>query len=100
MSTTDWATKAAEEIRSKVIAEGGTSAMQFITNSDIASIIAAHAEPLVALLRESRREHMTKTSEWCPKSDFDYEDDPTVTCTCSASAWNAKVDAALKGGKV
>lgn len=45
--TESWTTKAAREVRTKFAEGGASSALQFITVDDIASIIAAHAEPRV-----------------------------------------------------
>jgi hypothetical protein len=54
MSTADWATRTARHIRGMFQDEGFVGLdSPFVTEDKIASIIAAHAEPLVALLRES-----------------------------------------------
>ncbi len=78
MSTT-WATKAAEEIMSERV--GGTNDIGIEETRDI---ILKHTAPLVALLRESKREHSLD----CPEN-------PSYRCTCGADAWNARVEAAL-----
>ena len=86
----DWATKAAECVDPKA------------SVSRIAAIIALHAEPLVALLREARRSHDKGYNEEscdyppCPKSD-ECEANDNMACTCSADAWNARIDAVLAG---
>lgn len=115
----DWTTKAARVIHLqfdlKNIAPQNTSVPR------IAAIIAQHAEPLVALLRESKREHRHCDDSWyccgkctsldhmmCPGGE-NHEHDAAcylgahageaarefMECNCGADEWNAKVDAAL-----
>lgn len=80
-----------------------------------ASVVDEHITPLVALLRESRREHLHCDDSWyccraCRSSDhmlvegehlghgYDrqpHEDHGKGLCTCGADAWNARVDAVL-----
>ena len=83
-STNDWATTCAQRIKDEI--EPG----ELPTVARVAAIIAAHAEPLMALLREAKREHRDD----CLSSNWSYN-----TCICGASAWNAKVDAAVEGVK-
>lgn len=53
---------------------------------------------LVALMRESRREHLIcQKDPFHPDGDYDADSDPGDVCVCGADAWNAKVDAALVG---
>ena len=78
----DWATKAAEHI---VNEWNHTPTFLFLPNhmfspqsiAHVAAVIAHHAEPLVALLWESKREHIRNG---CFKDEF-----------------NSRVDAALAG---
>lgn len=112
-SINDWAAKAAERI---VYGKNGP-----ISEERIAAIIATFAEPLVALLRESRREHLhVEDDTWycCGACTHECEsDDPghehsegccvsshdnvpkrvQGVCDCGAAAWNARLDAALAG---
>lgn len=83
----DWTTKAARSICGERLSNPRSADDQ----ERIASIIAAHAEPLVALLRESKqwrhqvgcaaRSGLRAPSQW--------------PCDCSANAWNTRVEAAL-----
>ena len=111
-SVYDWATKCAEKIREWVNHEWSLREFSDITvdqgeaikmHADrIAAIVALHAGPLVTLLRECGRGVHSKgyneeSSDYppCPKShEFGDADDK---CTCGADAWNARVDAALRG---
>jgi hypothetical protein len=107
MSPADWATKAADEI----LRQHG-ALFPHITSMNVASIITTHAEPLVALLRESKQEHLHVDDAFycCPKCtciNTRYEKDGNTEivevrapngpglCTCGADAYNAKVDAVL-----
>jgi hypothetical protein len=97
----DWVSKASTAIFDDFEMEDMidlTAAGQQAIKTRIASIIAAHAEPLVALLRESKREHMST----CEAISHRRSDDGGVTfawpakaCTCGARAWNAMVEASL-----
>lgn len=60
-----------------------------------ASIIAAHAEPLVALLRESRRDHHHACMAYTDGGRHKPEGDCTMDC--DVGNWNARVDSALAG---
>lgn len=104
MDIEDWTAKAAKTIHEAFIAEGGSSAAKFVIEDRIATIIATFADPLITLLRESRREHRHCDDSWycCKKcSAIDHgglEDVPAdAMCNCGADAWNARVDAALAG---
>jgi hypothetical protein len=90
----DWASAAAEYIDGEYSA--GLSARYQPRISRIASIIATFAEPLVALLRESKHEGSHAPS--CPSSRMILGDDPgDYECTCDARDWNTRVDRALAG---
>jgi hypothetical protein len=86
----DWAARAGAYIRES----GPVSAHR------VAAIVAFFAEPLVKLLEEARRSHdrgyNDESSDYppCPKSDEDALHD--ARCTCSADAWNARIDEVLK----
>lgn len=106
-SVNDWAAKAADRIDNEIrMPSLGSSAKRRPSKERIAAIIATFAEPLVALLRESRREHHHCDDSWycCPMCES--EDHGRLgegpghhdrKCTCGAAAWNARVDAALAG---
>lgn len=90
---TNWIQQAARHIENKYQlgdTEGG-----------IASIIAEHAAPLTALLEESRRKHYhCDDSYYCCKACAHPDHpskwiDPSEPCTCGASDWNSRLDAAL-----
>jgi hypothetical protein len=113
-STESWTTKAAAQIvgEMRVISPDNSVFALGPTKERIASIIATHAESrikeLEALLRESKRTHDRGYNEEscdyppCPKSNDDDNGGPGELehkCTCSADAWNAKVDEALRGIK-
>lgn len=80
----DWATKAAIEIDS-VGGRRGTNPEEV---KRIASIISAHATPLITLLRESK--HLLRHEPGCMAAWAEigvvYDD---KRCTCSVDAWNA-----------
>ena len=80
----------------------------------IAAIVATYAGPLVALLREARREHLhCDDDSWyccraCHAADHGLAEGESLregerwgtavgVCTCDADAWNARVDAVLAG---
>jgi hypothetical protein len=99
-SINDWAAKAAQRIAD----ESHPSIVGSMSLERIAAIIATFAEPLVALLRESRREHRRHCdkeasspcdcgSGHCPINAVARE---AAKCTCGADAWNARVDKALE----
>lgn len=105
-STADWATRAAERICyevGRVEREGAGVKPDVASVNRIASIVATHAEPLVALLREAKREHhnsLTAYSGWaCGVFVTDNATGKAEACTCGASNWNARVDAALNPSK-
>jgi hypothetical protein len=88
----DWITEAAEEIFRK----HELRALYTLPAKSYAAIIAKHAEPLIALLKESKREYhgYDDDGDHCEKTNYL---DGTHSCTCGTDEWNAKVDAALKG---
>lgn len=102
-----WAAKAAEGISSEFPSIKFPDMLP--SDERIAAIIATFAEPLVALLREARREHFHSerdTLDCCPQCRRDlglpgykctggWPKDGS--CTCGASKWNARIDAALAG---
>ena len=114
-SINDWAAKAAERIAFEFVV--ATSAKR--SAERIAAIIATFAEPLVALLREARREHhhdpvsnyehdrgccpQCTCESWNPVAksqdegelDAEHEPNSNEICDCGADAWNARVDATL-----
>ena len=57
---------------------------------DIIPAIVKYMEPLIALLRESKREH--EGEPWPCDATFTRDAGP---CSCGADAWNARVDAVL-----
>ena len=77
-SINSWATKAAHRI---VINCGHQCSM---SAERVAAIISTYAEPLMILLRGSKRDHSVECAI--------VEDRP---CTCGADAWNARIDATL-----
>lgn len=103
-SVEDWATRCARRIRSEMLvvvpAHEPTMVGLGPSESRIAAIIVLHAEPLLKLLAESRREHHRGYNDEmcdyppCPRSDGEPFYD--VKCTCGADEWNAKVDEALR----
>ena len=113
----NWIDMAAETI-------AGDPACCDISSSDasaIAEVVATFAEPLVSLLRESKREHYHCDDGWyccgkclcrCSSTAKDHEhfledcwpashggEAARVggVCNCGADAWNRRVDAALSG---
>jgi len=98
-SINDWAAKAARRILEEkfILAQSKEG-----KEARVAAIIATFAEPLMALVRESRREHgylcvkckMTLAYGGMPVPKEKIEEG---TCTCGADEWNAKVEAALDG---
>lgn len=100
----DWAARAAEQIQNEYLKTAPESP-ELVTNEDVASIISSHAAPLVALLREARREHYHCDDSWycCPLCDSDDHGGPGAggaykkpgECTCGADAFNARIDALL-----
>ena len=101
MSTEDWAAKAARRIKQGIDAQVANHT--YLQEERIAAVIATFAEPLVKLLRESRREHsrtyLDEMNDYppCPLSDVDAIGDEK--CTCGADAFNAKIDAVLAGDR-
>lgn len=111
-SINDWASKAAHRIATE-ITFGVPHVPRQRHENRIAAIIATFAEPLVALLKESRREHHHCDDSWycCGKCKSEDHCGITLTshdapkrragvCDCGADAWNARVDAALAGEKL
>jgi hypothetical protein len=80
MTTAGWAAKAADAIIVEVVVDHLRNPQQ-----TIASIISAHAAPLVALLRDVRREHRI----FCDTQAIGCG---LPCCTCGAGPWNARVD--------
>lgn len=119
-SINDWAAKCADRIDDEYPHARGK---QHPSIDRIAAIIATFAEPLMNLLRESKREHYHCEDSWycCGKCDHDchyrgaedHEHDEDCypnthdgegartngVCNCGADAWNARVDAVLDGVK-
>ena len=110
-SINDWAAKAAERIQEECDGNFGCT----VSVERIAAIIATFAEPLIALLQESRREHYhfggdIPGTDCCPRCtcqcwpadpepDFEPEPNSKLPCDCGADAWNARVEAVLGGRK-
>jgi len=113
-SVNDWAAKAARRIDEEY-PFNREIARPRPTKDRIAAIIATFAEPLVALLRESRRDHHHAADgdvcdgaccpQCCcceswpddPEGDFEPTPNSDAACTCGAAEWNARIDAALEG---
>jgi hypothetical protein len=99
-SINDWAAKAAERIDDEY---PHARRKQRPSTERIAAIIATFAEPLMAMLREAKREHsrgyLSEESDHppCKKSHEDYAEKFDGPCTCGADAWNAKIDTVLAG---
>lgn len=64
-----------------------------VTREEYVEHLERRCYELADLLRESRREH-DQDGQGC------FGDEEPGTCICGADAWNARVDAALAGGKV
>ena len=111
-SINDWAAKAAQRIVDEH--DPLRRGLDPPGPERIAAIIATFAEPLMKLLRESKREHDhfpdgdIRDGTCCPRcccaswpndpeADFEPEPNSDDPCSCGADAWNAKVDAALAG---
>lgn len=113
----DWTTKAARRIRGDMD-YWGDKLLPHDKEERIAAIIATFAEPLMTLLRESKRMHRhdtpldeDETNDCCPQCACDSwigterimtDNDeypanrPGELCTCGAAEWNAKIDEVLK----
>lgn len=107
-SIQDWAAKCATRIDEEFV-----TAKHRPSPERIAAIIATFAEPLMNLLRESKREHLheqdTVGRSYCcpqctcqswpddPEGDFEPTPNSDEPCTCGADTWNAKVDRVLNG---
>lgn len=113
-SVNDWAAKAAQRIL--VEYESKSPYDKRDSEAHVAAIIATFAEPLVAMLRESHREHYHSNDSWyccgqctheCDNEEMDHEHDESCCvgsnsqrpekCNCGVSAWNAKIDKVLGG---
>lgn len=85
-----WAILAARRVHLRFLLQA--HAPQDTSIAALAHIILTAAEPLVTLLRESKREHSDGEDMMC-------ETDPTCgdggECTCGADDWNRRVDAVL-----
>lgn len=114
-SVNDWAARAADRIDDEYPHARGKRRPSV---DRVAAIIATFAEPLVGLLRESRRLHehyegqpqrccpQCACESWIGDEQVETDDDdeypanrPDEPCACGADAWNARVDAALAGAK-
>ncbi len=97
-SINDWAMKAAN----KIVSELWGKKRAEVRPERIAAIIATYAEPLMTLLRETKREHgylcikctMTLAHGGMPVPKEKVDEG---TCTCGADEWNARVDAVISG---
>ena len=104
-SINDWAAKAADRIindstvRAFYLGNFSKPPSVEYTTERIAAIIALHAEPLMALLRETRREHNDTDEGYCPRNYPDHWTVSKAKCICGADAWNVRIDAALAGEK-
>lgn len=120
-SINDWAAKAANRIADEVTYGKNRNGRSV---ERIAAIIATYAAPLLTLLEASRRSHLhVEDDTWyccgacahpCDNDEGDHEHDESCcvdshdgaspreqgVCNCGATAWNAKVDAALSGKDV
>jgi hypothetical protein len=128
----NWAASAARQIKTELVnfvhqdpnlQHNVSWIVANVHEARIATIIATFAEPLVALLRDARREHYHCDDSWyccgkCTHSDHIYRvegewqegDEYPLSegfagrvkgrCTCGADAWNARVGAALAGAEV
>ena len=110
-SIQDWAAKAACRIVDEY--DGRRLPLRLRKDQNhISAIIATFAEPLVSLLRESRRVHHhvadgdVRDGVCCPQccceswpddpeGDFEAEPNSDEPCTCDAAEWNARIDKAL-----
>jgi len=96
-SVNDWAAETANYIHKYLTPK---------TPERIAAVIAFHAEPLIALLRETERTHRHDAlyhRTCCPQctcKSNDYEEaepNSDEPCTCGAAEWNEKIEKALAG---
>lgn len=100
-SVQDWAARAASRIDDEYpMKASGYRARP--SEARIAAIIATFAAPILKLLNETRRSHSNGWNEEvcdskpCPKSKEDEYLTGDEKCTCSADAWNARIDEALR----
>jgi hypothetical protein len=115
LAMTDWAARAARRVLDEYQHRPTQARVDHC-----AAIIATFAEPLVALLRESRREHYHHNENdvhmpmlCCPRCtcnswnavaeaqdsgelDAEHEPNSDEPCTCGADEWNRRVDEVLK----
>lgn len=91
-SVNDWTARAAREIVDNVSENVQWRNRRLVkpTEERIAAIIVLHAEPLLKLLQETRRECVPACAAY-GNYQPPYED-----CTCGADAWNAQIDEALR----
>jgi hypothetical protein len=97
---TDWAAKAAYEIAITIREASFSCEPEKEEVKKSATIIATFAEPLVALVRESKRRHYHCDDSFycCPLCDeSDHAGAKGTDCTCGADDWNARVNAVLEG---
>lgn len=122
-SINDWAAKAATRIVMEEFVKVRGQAACEAAESRIAAIIATYAEPLIALLRESKRPHYHNEDDqwyccgacthecWVIEEDQDHEHDKNCcvdshdipkriqgVCDCGAAEWNARINRALLEG--
>jgi hypothetical protein len=64
-------------------------------NSGRVDKVEGKVEALVALLRESKREHSDGEDIDCPMANPTFEYNKGEPCTCGADTWNARINAAL-----
>lgn len=121
-SINDWAAKAARHIEGEIFGKDhrGRTVAERPHEGRIAAIIATFAEPLITVVRASRRSHYHCEDSWyccgkcthqCDNYEEDHEHDESCyvhshdgeaartkgVCNCGADAWNARIDAALDG---
>jgi len=123
-SVNDWAAKAAEHIADEFLPQyqrSGKSKTLEAHKERIAAIIATFAEPLMQVLRDSRREHYHCEDVYyccplctcaCDNDEEDHEHDDSCTifhiygdrdgrrenkCNCGADKHNARLDKVLHG---
>lgn len=107
--TKDWALVAARAIASQwPTGSGGHGEPGYLTDEqrdniavNLRPIIEGAAEPILTLLRESRREHHNTLNKGWACGVF-YKDDDIADgggnwpCDCGADEWNQKIDDTLK----
>jgi hypothetical protein len=105
-SIEDWAAKAARKISENAqVVRRAFGPLAYPAEEEIAAIIATFAEPLVKLLRESRREHYHCDDSYYCCGACDAEDHGPLgggfanreggVCNCGADEWNKRIEEAL-----